>query len=91
MFDTESGMPVRATAKLTLKEVTDPEHLQPTNPTSRGEPGRRLYTVQEGDRLDLIAYREYGDAKEWRRIAEANRLFNPLALRPGMVLAIPPL
>lgn len=90
MFDTDSGMPIRATAKLTLKEVSDPEHLQPTNPTSRGEPGRRLYTVQEGDRLDLIAYREYGDAREWRHIAEANRLFNPLELRPGMVLAIPP-
>jgi hypothetical protein len=91
MFDTESGMPIRATARLSLKEVTDPEHLQPTNPTSRGEPGRRLYTVQEGDRLDLIAYREYGDPGAWRHIAVTNRLFDPLDLRPGMVLAIPPL
>ena len=47
-------------------------------------------TVAEGDRLDWIAYQEYGEASEWRRIAEANHLADPLALRPGMTLAIPP-
>jgi nucleoid-associated protein YgaU len=46
--------------------------------------------VSEGDRLDWIAYREYNDASEWRKIAEANRITNPLALQPGMVLVIPP-
>ncbi len=87
----EDGTPVRATATLTLKEVRDPKALLPTNPTSAGEPGRRIWVVQEGDRLDWIAYQEYGDAREWRRIAEANRIFNPLDLRPGTALAIPPL
>lgn len=87
----ENGMPVRATATLTLKEVRDPKQKLPTNPTSLGEPGRRVWLVNEGDRLDWIAYQEYGDAKEWRRIADANRLSDPLDLRPGMVLAIPPL
>jgi hypothetical protein len=86
----ENGIPVRATATLSLKEVADPEDLSPTNPTSLGDPGRKVYVVSEGDRLDWIAYREYNDATEWRKIAEANRITNPLALQPGMVLTIPP-
>ena len=90
MFN-ENGIPVRATATLTLVEAVDKEERLATNPTSSGEPGRRMRMVAEGDRLDWIAYEEYGDANEWRRIAEANRLFNPLDLRPGMNLAIPPL
>jgi nucleoid-associated protein YgaU len=49
-----------------------------------------VYEVSEGDRLDWIAYQEYNDAREWRRIAEANHITNPLALRPGMMLVIPP-
>jgi hypothetical protein len=89
MFN-EDGIPIRATANLTLKEAMDREDRLPTNPTSIGEPGRRLRTVAEGDRLDWIAYEEYGDAREWRRLAEANHLHNPLDLRAGMVLAIPP-
>ena len=90
MFN-EDGIPVRATASLGLKEVCDPKKLLPTNPTSLGEPGRKVWVVNEGDRLDWIAYQEYGDARLWRRIAEANHLTNPLDLRPGMTLAIPPL
>ena len=57
---------------------------------SLGEPGRKVRQVKEGDRLDYIAYEEYGDAQEWRRIADANQLTNPLDLRPGMSLANPP-
>ena len=90
MFNT-NGVPVRASATLTLKEVRDPKALLPTNPTSGGEPGNRVWLVNEGDRLDWIAFQEYGDPNQWRRIAEANRIANPLNLRPGTVLSIPPL
>lgn len=89
MFD-QQGIPIRATAVLTLQEARDAEDRLPTNPTSLGEPGRQVWTVAEGDRLDWIAYQAYGDASEWRRIAEANQLANPLVLRPGTTLAIPP-
>jgi contractile injection system tube protein/LysM domain-containing protein len=85
------GVPIRADATLTLKEVKDPDDLDATNPTSTGDIGRRIYTVQEGDRLDWIAYQEYGDSTQWRRIAEGNGITNPLDLQPGMVLSIPPL
>ena len=86
----EDGVPIRATATLALKEALDSEDRLPTNPTSLGEPGRRLHRVVEGDRLDLIAYREYGEADKWRLIADANRLMNLRDLTPGTVLAIPP-
>lgn len=89
MFSTE-GLPIRAGAILVLHEALDPNQLGGTNPTSRGEPGRRLWQVQEGDRLDWIAFQEYGDANEWRHIANANGLTDPLNLKPGTVLAIPP-
>lgn len=89
LFDGESGLPVRAKASLSLKEERDGRRLLPTNPTSLGEPGRKIRIIQEGDRLDWIAYQEYGDATTWRLIAEANHLSNPLALRPGMSLIIP--
>lgn len=90
MLFTEDGVPIRATATLTLKEVKDPENLARQNPTSGGEPGPRQHVVSEGERLDWIAYQEYGDANEWKRIADENRLYNPLDLHPGMTLRIPP-
>lgn len=88
MFN-DKGMPIRASATIQMKEVKDPEQMEGTNPTSVGEPGRRIRVVQEGDRLDLIAYDEYGDANQWRRIAEANGITDPLDLTPGTTLAIP--
>ena len=90
MFNKE-GLPVRATASVVLREARDPNEQPAQNPTSIGTPGQRVRVVTRGDRLDLIAYQEYGDATLWPRIADANRLFDPLDLRPGMVLSIPAL
>ncbi len=87
----QDGLPVRAKATLSLIEASDMSAQTGTNPTSRGEPGHKVWMVSEGDRLDWIAYQEYGDATQWRRIAEANRIIDPLEIEPGMVLSIPPL
>jgi nucleoid-associated protein YgaU len=48
-----------------------------------------VWTVAEGDSLSSIAASEFGDATQWRRIAEANHLQNVRELRPGSVLVIP--
>jgi len=82
------GTPVRATAKVAFQQVKDSKDL-PQNPTSGGIGGERVRTVEEGDRLDLIAFEEYGDTSQWRRIASANGISNPRDLRPGSVLVIP--
>jgi nucleoid-associated protein YgaU len=87
----EDGTPVRATAKITLQEAEDEHHTKRQNPTSYSEPGLRFREVLPRDTLAQIAYEEYGDATVWRRIADRNRLDDPLNLRPGQILVIPPL
>ncbi len=82
------GTPLRARVTVTFSQVG--EQPQRQNPTSRSEP-RRVRVVREGERLDWIAYQEYGDAAHWRHIAQANDLADPADLRPGLVLHLPPL
>jgi nucleoid-associated protein YgaU len=84
------GTPVRATVDLTLKAATDGK-LTPQNPTSGTLGVERTRLVTPSDRLDLIAYQEYGDATRWRPIAEANGLSTLLDLPVGRRLVIPSL
>jgi hypothetical protein len=85
---TSTGTPLRAEVTVTLKQVG--EKAKPQNPTSRSQ-ARRVWVVQEGDRLDWIAHKEYGDATHWRHIAETNHLDTPNDLQPGQVLILTPL
>jgi hypothetical protein len=84
-----NGVPCRARCKLTLTEAPDP-----TNPEGavRGSPDTaHVHLVGRGDTLQSIAFKEYDDAGEWRRIAEANGIDDPLELAPGKRLLIPPI
>ena len=48
------------------------------------------YTVADGDRMDVLAYRFYGDADMWWLIARANpEAFYPGNLSYGTVIRIP--
>ena len=89
----ENGDPIRCTATVSLLSVeSDSEDNQPgTNPTSYSEGGHKRREVMPHDTLALISYQEYGTPNRWRHIAEANGMDDPLDLRPGQVLAIPPL
>ena len=62
-----------------------------TAPSASGEDGGRSYVVVKGDSLSAIAQREYGDAKAWRRIYEANKdtIKNPDLIHPGQTLRLP--
>lgn len=53
----------------------------------------KTYVVVSGDSLSKIAKREYGNAREWNRIFEANRdiLKDPDKIYPGQELKIPPM
>lgn len=82
------GTPLRAKVTVTVRQVPDPTAAQ--NPTSRSE-ARKIWIVEEGQRLDWIAAREYGDPAQWRYIAEINNLDNPLDLHAGQVLKLMPL
>jgi nucleoid-associated protein YgaU len=86
LFD-DKGMPIRATANITLEEV--PKQTGKQNPTSGGRAGYRTHLLLEGDSLASIAYSEYGDAALWRGLANYNRIDDPLRLRPGTTLFVP--
>lgn len=50
-----------------------------------------FYTVVQGDTLDGIAYKQYGNAQLWWAIMDANPLYqSEIEIKPGTVLMIPP-
>lgn len=80
------GTPVRAKVKLTLTEVPDPAGEERNSPDTA-----HVHLVSRGDTLQAIASKEYNDPSEWRRIAEANGIDDPLEVMPGRRLLIPPI
>jgi LysM repeat protein len=90
-----NGEPIRADVKLDLKQAEPASTASSnsankgTNPTTRSLSGAGVHTVQDGDSLPSIAYRAYGDATQWRRIAEANDIDDPLHVRRGTALMLP--
>jgi nucleoid-associated protein YgaU len=49
-----------------------------------------VHTWIQGDRLDTLAYKYYGDAQKWWVILDANpRFMTPFDIRPGDTLSIP--
>jgi hypothetical protein len=86
---TPEGVPVRAVVDLTLTQYKDAMVHKPQNPTSGGAGGERVWTVQAGDTLPWIAFKEYNNATAWRPIAAANGLRDLRDLRPGSKLVIP--
>jgi hypothetical protein len=85
------GTPTRATVDLSLKQAQDEGSFPAQNPTSGGIAGHRTHTVLQRETLDIIAAKEYGESRHWRHIAKTNGIDNPLAVRPGMVLTLPPI
>ena len=86
----EDGVPVRATLNVTFKEYKTIEEQLSEKPNQSSDWTKRRI-IAEGDRLCLIAAIEYGDAAEWRDIADANDLDNPRLLQPGREIVLPPL
>ena len=89
LFD-RAGEPLRATVKLQLKEALSPEEVQATDRPESPDL-YQTWLVRDGETLDAIAARVYGDPAYWRPLAAANRLVNPRGLRSGQQLVLPPL
>lgn len=74
------------TLKLTssegVKMTAEPQLLPPQRSV-------RLYTVEKGDTLSLIAEKIYNDKNMWHKIRDANKIENVNSLRPGTQLIIP--
>lgn len=90
-YFSSAGTPLRATLALVLRQYEESKAFGPQNPTSGTPRPHRVHRVQPGETLDRIAARYYGDSTQWRALASANGIEDPLALRPGAQLSIPQL
>lgn len=86
----DDGTPVRAVANCKFMEFAPPEEQLQRNPRHSPDHTKRR-VVKEGDTLSWIAGKEYGNPAEWRVIAQANGIDDPLHLTVGQELLIPPL
>ena len=90
-----NGTPIRADVKLALTQAESATSAsansgnRPTNPTTRSDGGLGVHVVRDGDTLQSIAHKTYGDPGRWRLVAEANGVDNPLHLRRGAPLNLP--
>ncbi len=90
-----NGTPIRADVKLALTQAEQATSASSnsgnsrTNPTTRSAGGLGVHVVRDGDSLQSVAHRTYGDPNRWRQIAEANGIDNPLHLRRGVPLNLP--
>ncbi|KYC43637.1 peptidoglycan-binding protein LysM [Scytonema hofmannii PCC 7110] len=80
------GKPVRAELNVVFLELLDAEADR-----RQTDPEMTTRVVRLGDTLSSIAAEVYQDPTNWRMIAEANGLDNPLDLKIGTSLSIPSL
>ncbi len=83
-----NGDPIRADVNMALTEA-EQKTVPAQNPTTRAEAALGVHTMRDGDSLQSIAYRVYGDASRWRTIAEVNGIDDPLRVRRGTPLMLP--
>lgn len=88
-YFTSDGVPLRANAEMSLEQYEPDANWGNQNPTSGTPKPHRTHQIQVGDSLDRLAARYYGDSTQWRQIASANGLLDPLDIQPGRLLAIP--
>ena len=51
--------------------------------------GDMVHEVIDGERLDTIAFKHYGNSKLWYIIADSNEITNPFDIEVGRKLIIP--
>jgi hypothetical protein len=84
------GTPVRAKVNMSLQECK-PEQEQQEQKPNQSPDHAKLVTMRRGDTLQSIANVEYENPSEWRRIADANGIDDPLNVKPGTKLLVPPI
>ena len=88
-YFSQEGAPLRAIATVSFTQPEQDGAWPPQNPTSHTPLPHRIHRVQQGETLDRIASTYYSDSTDWRRIARANAIDDPIRLPPGALLVIP--
>ena len=84
------GTPVRAKVNMTLRLGMTAKEQQAVKPYASPDHAK-MVTIKRGDTLADIAAVEYDNPDEWRRIANANGIDDPMHIAPGMKLLVPPI
>ena len=90
VYFSPAGVPLRAELSVTLHGDDKLDRLLAGIPLESADRAKTLM-VRAGDTLAAMAAREYGDPRQWRPIARASGLDNPLTLSVGQQLSIPAL
>jgi Contractile injection system tube protein/LysM domain len=88
-YFSNEGLPLRATADMQLTQFEPDDNWTRQNPTSGTPVPRRTHRISPGETLDRISAKYYGDSTQWRALAQANGIGDPLDLTPGRLIAIP--
>jgi hypothetical protein len=83
------GTPVRAECALKIRNVLEKQVDDDKSQASRTATGTKTYSVKDGDRLDLIAANELGDAGRWAEIAALNDIVDPATIDHKTSIQIP--
>ncbi len=84
------GQPLRAKLTVALKGYDLLQDLLASIPLESADRSKAR-TATEGATLQAIAAQEYGDPRQWRLIADASNIDNPLRIAAGRALSIPPM
>jgi len=84
------GQPLRAKLTVALKGYDLLQDLLASIPLESADRSKAR-TATGGITLQAVAAQEYGDPRQWRLIAGASNIDNPLRLTAGRTLSIPPL
>lgn len=87
-FFSSLGLPLRATVSMTLREYKTLDQ-QVAELNLRSPDHTKAYIAGAGETITRIAERTGGDPRNWRAIADANRIEDPLALVAGQRLTVP--
>jgi nucleoid-associated protein YgaU len=85
MFNKE-GVPIRAIVSLTFEEID----IGNSTKKEKSKKAMKSYTIRSDDTLQKIAQSELGNSNQWKIIAIANGIDNPMNLTVGQQLQIPP-
>ncbi|SIQ98478.1 hypothetical protein SAMN05920897_12112 [Alkalispirochaeta americana] len=84
------GTPVRAILKVLFKEYSSAASQIKEKPRHSSDHTKRII-LQEGESLSSLSAREYEDPAQWRVIADANGIDDPMNVEVGTPLRLPPL
>jgi hypothetical protein len=89
---TSNGTPVRAIVNVTFKEIDPEQNGALVAEGEKQSPDHtKLKVFKAGDTLQSLSAFEYEDPALWKVLAVHNDIEDPLNIKPGTIIEIPPL